>query len=113
LEPKHFEKFVLFVFEKFQEPNRVLNALFGLLGHDFFNSNTHYFTTECKYAVMALAQNPDFNVKYVNHEEFYNDNSGPINIDVLDKHGKGAMRSWGCLSRSLSWSGNQMLVDWN
>ncbi len=40
LEPKHFEKFVLSVFEKFQEPKKALNSLFGLFGHDFSNSNT-------------------------------------------------------------------------
>jgi hypothetical protein len=42
LEPKHFEKFVLSVFEKFQEPTKALNALFELFGHDFSNSNSHY-----------------------------------------------------------------------
>ncbi len=60
LEPKHFENFVLSVFEKFQEPKKALNALFGLYGHDISNSNSHYFTTECKYAMMTLGQNPDF-----------------------------------------------------
>jgi len=81
LEPKHFEKFVLSVFEKFQEPKKALNALMGLFGHDFSNSNTHYFTTECKYAMMALAQNKDFNVKYVYHEEFHNETLEPINFN--------------------------------
>jgi hypothetical protein len=54
LEPKHFEKFVLSVFEKFQEPKKALNSLFGLFGHDFSNSNSHYFTTECKYAMLGV-----------------------------------------------------------
>jgi hypothetical protein len=81
LEPKHFEKFVLSVFEKFHEPKKALNALFGLFGHDFSNSNSHYFTTECKYAMMALSQNSDFNVKYVYHEEFHNETLEPINFN--------------------------------
>ena len=55
--------------------------MIGLFGHDFSNSNTHYFTTECKYAMMALAQNPEFTVKYVYHEEFYNESMEPININ--------------------------------
>jgi len=55
--------------------------MIGLFGHDFSNSNTHYFTTECKYAMMALAQNPDFTVKYVYHEEFHNETLEPININ--------------------------------
>ncbi len=65
----------------FQEPKRALNALFGLFGHDFSNSNTHYFTTEGKYAMMALAQNKYFNVKYVYHEEFHNETMEPINFN--------------------------------
>jgi len=72
LEPKHFEKFVLSVFEKFQNPKLAINAMFGLFGHDYSNNNTHYFTSECKYAMMSLAQNPDFNVKYIYNEEFFN-----------------------------------------
>jgi hypothetical protein len=86
LEPKHFEKFVLSVFEKFHEPKKALNALFGLFGHDFSNSNSHYFTTECKYAMMALSQNPDFNVKYVYHEEFHNETLEPINFNESSIH---------------------------
>ena len=68
LEPTHFAKFVLSVFEKFQDPKLAINAMIGLFGHDLSNSNTHYFTTESKYAMMALAQNPEFTVKYVYHE---------------------------------------------
>jgi hypothetical protein len=49
-------------------------------GHDYSNSNSHYFTTECKYAMMALAQNKDFNAKYVYHEEFHNETLNPINL---------------------------------
>ncbi len=45
----------------------------------FSNSNTHHLITECKYAMMALAQNPDFTVKYVYHEEFHNETLEPIN----------------------------------
>ncbi len=85
LEPKHFEKFVLSVFEKFQEPKKTLNSLFGLFGHDYSNSDTQYFTTECKYAMMALAQNKDFSVKYVYHEEFHNETIEPINFNESDK----------------------------
>jgi hypothetical protein len=81
LEPKHFEKFVLSVFEKFKNPKLAINAMIGLFGHDFSNSNTHYFTTEYKYAMMALAQNPEFTVKYVYHEEFHNETLEPININ--------------------------------
>ena len=68
LEPKHLEIFVLSVFEKFKDPKLAINAMIGLFGHDFSNYNTHYLTTECKYAMMALAQNPEFTVKYVYHE---------------------------------------------
>ena len=57
LELKHFEKFVLSVFEKFKDPKLAINTMIGLFRHDFSNSDTHYFTTECKYAIMALAQN--------------------------------------------------------
>jgi hypothetical protein len=42
---------------------------------------THYFTTECKYAMMALAQNKDFIVKYVYHEEFHNETMEPNNFN--------------------------------
>jgi hypothetical protein len=52
----------------------------GLFGRDFFYPNSHYFTTECKYAMMALAQTPEFKVKYVYHEEFQNETMEPINI---------------------------------
>ncbi len=31
--------------------------------------------------MMALAQNPDFNVKYVYHEEFHNETLEPINFN--------------------------------
>ena len=55
--------------------------MIGLFGHDFSNSNTHYFTSECKFAMMALAQNPDFTIKYVYHEEFHNETLEPININ--------------------------------
>jgi hypothetical protein len=57
--------------------------MIGLFGHDFSNSNTHYFTTESKYVMMALAQNPDFTVKYVYHEEFHNETLETINIKEL------------------------------
>jgi hypothetical protein len=30
--------------------------------------------------MMALAQNKDFNAKYVYHEEFHNENLNPINL---------------------------------
>jgi hypothetical protein len=33
LEPKHFGKFELYVFEKFQEPKKALNALMVFCGH--------------------------------------------------------------------------------
>jgi hypothetical protein len=87
LEPTHFAKFVLSVFEKFQDPKLAINAMIGLFGHDFSNSNTHYFTTECKYAIMALAQNPEFTVKYVYHEEFHeNETLEPINFNESSIH---------------------------
>ena len=54
LEPKHFEKFVLSVYEKFQEPKKALNALMVFFDHDYSNSNSHYFTTECKLAANML-----------------------------------------------------------
>ncbi len=53
--------------------------MIGLFGHDFPNTNTHYFTTESKYTIIALAQNPDFTVKYVYHEECHNETLEPIN----------------------------------
>ena len=31
--------------------------------------------------MMALAQNPDFTVKYVYHKEFHNETLEPININ--------------------------------
>ncbi len=52
----------------------------GFFGHDFSNSNSDYFTT--KYAMMALVQNKDFNVKYVYHEEFHNEIMKPIMINI-------------------------------
>ena len=60
--------------------------MIGLFGHDFSKSNTHYFTTECKYAMMALTQNPEFTVKYVYHEEFHNETLEPININESSIH---------------------------
>ena len=67
---------------KIDVSKQALNALIGLFGHDFSNSNSHYFTTECKYAMMAMAKNPDLKVKYVYHEEFFNDtNNEPINFE--------------------------------
>ncbi len=57
LEPKHFEKFALSVYERFEEPKNAITKLIGLFGHDYSNSKFHSFTTECKYAMMALAQN--------------------------------------------------------
>jgi hypothetical protein len=53
----------------------------GLFGHDFSNFNSHYLTTECIYAMMALAQNKDSNVKYVYHEEFHNETLEPIKFN--------------------------------
>ncbi len=36
---------------------------------------------------MALTHNPDFNVKYVYHEELFNkENEIPINTDALHKY---------------------------
>ena len=66
---------------KIDVSKQALNALFGLFGHDYSNFNSNYFTTECKYAMMALAQNKDFNVKYVYHEEFHNETLEPINFN--------------------------------
>jgi hypothetical protein len=55
---KKIENFVLSVFEMFQEGIKCVNGFIW-----FSNSNSHYYTTECKYDMMALAQNKDFNVK--------------------------------------------------
>ena len=55
LKPDHFEKFVLSVFEKFTDAKKAINALFGLFGHDYNNSNTHHFTTKSEYAMLAVA----------------------------------------------------------
>ena len=83
LKPDHFEPFVNEVFRIFKEPKKALNALFGLFGHDHSNSNSHYFTNVCKYAMMALSQNPDLNVKYIYHDEFNNNTNEPLNIDNM------------------------------
>jgi hypothetical protein len=70
LKPKHFKKFVNSVYEKFENPKLAINAMIGLFGHDYVNTNTHHFTTNSKYAFLETAANPDFKMKYVYHHEF-------------------------------------------
>jgi hypothetical protein len=41
LELTYLAKFVLHVFQKFQNPKLAINAMIGLFGHDFSYSNTH------------------------------------------------------------------------
>jgi hypothetical protein len=52
------KKLSFLFFEKFKYPKLAINAMIGLFGHSFSDSNTYYFTTEYKYAMIALAQNP-------------------------------------------------------
>jgi len=85
LNPKHFEKYINYIYSKFENPKIAINGLIGFFGHDYKSKNTHHFTSDSRHAFHEIAFNEDINIKYIYHEDFNDsDDSTPIDIDNLD-----------------------------